>query len=177
MSNYENGPEEIERIPRMPDAVLECIISRSLFRNHANRYEGEDRDRLHGLMHDTAEEVLARVSLAAPSVASAANCDELPLPTPCNTVFYPNGTAYLAKKVPGPKAYFDSDQIRAHARAAVLAEREACAKLCAEISEDRYSLYKGRTPYLGNEEGRADTAVAGQSSGADLCEEAIRARN
>jgi hypothetical protein len=83
MRNYKNGPEEINRIPRMPDAVLECIINNSLFREHANRYEGEERDRLFGLMHDTAEELLARVSLAAPSVANAAPAGELPpLPEP-----------------------------------------------------------------------------------------------
>lgn len=173
MSNYENGPEEIKRIPRMPDAVLECIISRSLFRDHANRYEGEDRDRLHGLMHDTAEEVLARVSLAAPSVASDAPADTALL----SDDFWELVSNCSGTKDLGKNASLLQEWVKAYALAAVLAERAACAKLCAEISEDRYSLYKGRTPYLGNEEGRADTAVAGQSSGADLCEEAIRARN
>ncbi len=42
-------------------------------------------------------------------------------------------------------------------------------KLCEEYSNDRYSLYKGRQPYKGNEEGRADNYVEGQSAGADYC--------
>lgn len=42
-------------------------------------------------------------------------------------------------------------------------------KLCEDYSNDRYSLYKGRQPYKGNEEGRADNYVEGQSAGADYC--------
>lgn len=42
-------------------------------------------------------------------------------------------------------------------------------KLCEDYSNDRYSLYKGRQPYKGNEEGRADNYVEGQSAGAEYC--------
>lgn len=42
-------------------------------------------------------------------------------------------------------------------------------KLCEDYSNDRYNLYKGRQPYKGNEEGRADNYVEGQSAGADYC--------
>lgn len=46
--------------------------------------------------------------------------------------------------------------------------REAI-KLCEDYSNDRYNLYKGRQPYKGNEEGRADNYVEGQSAGAEYC--------
>jgi hypothetical protein len=55
-------------------------------------------------------------------------------------------------------------------------EREACEKACAAIAVDRWSLYKGRPPYTGKEDGRADTFVQGESSGASDCVESIRAR-
>lgn len=42
-------------------------------------------------------------------------------------------------------------------------------KLCEDYSNDRYNLYKGRSPYKGNEEGRADNYVEGQSDGAGYC--------
>lgn len=42
-------------------------------------------------------------------------------------------------------------------------------KLCGDYSNDRYNLYKGRSPYKGNEEGRADNYVEGQSTGAEHC--------
>lgn len=42
-------------------------------------------------------------------------------------------------------------------------------KLCEDYSNDRYNLYKGRQPYKGNEEGRADNYVEGQSTGAEYC--------
>lgn len=42
-------------------------------------------------------------------------------------------------------------------------------KLCEDYSNDRYNLYKGRSPYKGNEEGRADNYVEGQSAGAEHC--------
>lgn len=42
-------------------------------------------------------------------------------------------------------------------------------KLCEDYSNDRYNLYKGRSPYKGNEEGRADNYVEGQSAGAECC--------
>ena len=41
--------------------------------------------------------------------------------------------------------------------------------LCEDYSNDRYNLYKGRSPYKGNEEGRADNYVEGQSAGAEHC--------
>ena len=56
-------------------------------------------------------------------------------------------------------------------------EREACAKLCDEISIDMWNLYKGRPPYKGDEEGRASEFTQGRSAGADDCAEAIRKRS
>ena len=56
------------------------------------------------------------------------------------------------------------------------AEREACAKVCEEIENDQWALYKGRPPYKGDEDGRADTHVHGVSDGAGMCAAAIRAR-
>jgi hypothetical protein len=58
----------------------------------------------------------------------------------------------------------------------VAAERETCAKVCDDIGEDLWSLYKGRAPYTGKEEGRADMHVQGKSDGADECASAIRNR-
>jgi len=60
-NTYNNGPEGMPRVKRMTDSVLGCLIDGSRFRYLANRYEGEDLDRLHALMHDVAEEALARV--------------------------------------------------------------------------------------------------------------------
>lgn len=57
------------------------------------------------------------------------------------------------------------------------AEREACAKLCDEIEDDHWNLYKGRPPYKGNEPGRADPHEQGVSMGAGKCATAIRARS
>lgn len=56
------------------------------------------------------------------------------------------------------------------------AEREECAKVCDAISTDKWALYKGHKPYTGQEPGRAADFTQGQSDGADLCEQAIRAR-
>ena len=53
-------------------------------------------------------------------------------------------------------------------------ERESCAKLCDEIAIDMWNLYKGRTPYKGDEEGRASDFTQGRSVGAFDCAEAIR---
>jgi len=50
---------------------------------------------------------------------------------------------------------------------------EEARQACARISEDKWSLYKGRAPYTGKEPGRADPDTQGQSDGADLCEQAI----
>ena len=58
--------------------------------------------------------------------------------------------------------------------AAVAAERERCAKVCAAIAEDKWALYKGRPPYTEREQGRASDFVQGQSDGADQCADAIR---
>lgn len=58
--HYESGPEGMPRVKRMTDSTLDWVIRDSLF-NVLDSYHGEDRDRLHALMHDTAEEVLARV--------------------------------------------------------------------------------------------------------------------
>jgi len=52
---------------------------------------------------------------------------------------------------------------------------EEAAIACEKISEDRWSLYKGRAPYTGQESGRADPYVEGESTGADKCSDAIRA--
>jgi hypothetical protein len=52
---------------------------------------------------------------------------------------------------------------------------EEAAIACDKISEDRWSLYKGRVPYTGQESGRADPYVEGESTGADKCSDAIRA--
>ncbi len=62
-THYENGPEGMPRVERMPHAVLECLIENSLFKYiaHCHAEDSEDRDRLHALMRDVAEEVLARV--------------------------------------------------------------------------------------------------------------------
>ena len=56
------------------------------------------------------------------------------------------------------------------------AEREQCAKVCEEIEQDRWNLYKGRPPYTGSESGRADPHEQGVSMGAGECAAAIRAR-
>lgn len=55
-------------------------------------------------------------------------------------------------------------------------EREACAKVCEEIEQDHWNLYKGRPPYTGSESGRADPHEQGVSMGAGECAAAIRAR-
>ena len=79
---YEYGPEGMPRVKRMPDAVLDCIIDHSLFRYLGGALEGEDRDRLHGLMHDTANEALARIDgwPAAAPVVGEVELPALPLP-------------------------------------------------------------------------------------------------
>jgi hypothetical protein len=56
-------------------------------------------------------------------------------------------------------------------------EREQCALVCEGIENDQWALYKGRPPYKGNEDGRADTHVHGVSDGAGMCAAAIRARS
>lgn len=56
------------------------------------------------------------------------------------------------------------------------AERDECAKVCEVIAVDRWALYKGHKPYTGQELDRASDFTQGQSDGAELCEQAIRAR-
>lgn len=53
-------------------------------------------------------------------------------------------------------------------------ERERCAKVCQQIAADRRALYKGRTPYTGSEDGRADPHTDGESDGTEMCADAIR---
>jgi hypothetical protein len=55
-------------------------------------------------------------------------------------------------------------------------EREACAKLCEDYAKDKWNLYKGRSPYTGEEDEYADPHVEGESCGAIDCAEAIRGR-
>jgi hypothetical protein len=55
-------------------------------------------------------------------------------------------------------------------RAAVI---EMCAKKCDDYANTMWSLYKGRLPFQGNEEGRADPDVQGRSDGASNCADAI----
>ena len=50
------------------------------------------------------------------------------------------------------------------------------AKICDEYGAGRYQLFKGRPPYNGTEEGRADTYIAGQSDGAEDCATLIRSQ-
>ena len=59
-------------------------------------------------------------------------------------------------------------------QSATAAERERCAKVCDDIAEDKWALYKGRKPYTGKEPGCASDVVLGQSDGADQCADAIR---
>jgi hypothetical protein len=60
-------------------------------------------------------------------------------------------------------------------QAATAAALERAAVACEVIENDRWALYKGRPPYTGAEPGRADNYVQGESGGAGLCAEAIRA--
>ena len=52
---------------------------------------------------------------------------------------------------------------------------ERAAEVCEAIENERWALYKGRQPYTGTEQGRADNYVQGESDGAGLCVTAIRA--
>ncbi|PRF54654.1 hypothetical protein C6Q15_28225 [Burkholderia multivorans] len=81
------------------------------------------------------------------------------------------------------RAVFSARQVRTIVREAVAARRttpdreeiiEECAKVCEEYAADQWSLYKGRAPYTGSEQGRADPDVQGRSDGADVCAERIR---
>lgn len=59
-------------------------------------------------------------------------------------------------------------------RAAAI-EREACAKVCAEIQDSRWAEYKGRAPFTKNNPNRGNTYTEGASDGASDCIFAIRA--
>lgn len=52
---------------------------------------------------------------------------------------------------------------------------EEAAKVCDDLGFDRWNLYKGRAPYTGREDGRANSYVEGESDGAGKCSVAIRA--
>jgi hypothetical protein len=102
----------------------------------------------------------------------------------CKTVGFPlmvfEGVPYVSPELERLVALVRADERdkwmeRAHTM--ILGEREACAKVCDDIGEDLWSLYKGRAPYTGKEEGRADMHVQGKSDGADECAAAIRARS
>lgn len=54
-------------------------------------------------------------------------------------------------------------------------ERERCAKVCDDISADLWAQYKGRPPHEPMNPNRANPHVQGQSDGASMCAEAIRA--
>jgi hypothetical protein len=56
--------------------------------------------------------------------------------------------------------------MRDYATAAVLAEREACAKACEEIEDSAWALWRSA----------ADPIEQGRSIGAQHCADAIRAR-
>ena len=52
---------------------------------------------------------------------------------------------------------------------------EEAAVVCEKYATDKWSLYKGRPPYNGTEQGRADPDTQGHSDGANACADAIRA--
>ena len=60
-------------------------------------------------------------------------------------------------------------------QAATNAAIDRAEKVCEAIENERWALYKGRPPYTGTEQGRADNYVQGESDGAGLCANAIRA--
>ena len=65
--------------------------------------------------------------------------------------------------------YFNKQQETQTANKHTIDILKEAIKLCEDYSNDRYNLYKGRSPYKGNEEGRADNYVEGQSAGAEYC--------
>jgi hypothetical protein len=68
------------------------------------------------------------------------------------------------------------DRVEAVVRKAEKAEREACAKACEDYSADRWAAYKGQPPYEPMNSYRGNPHAQGQSSGAEDCADAIRAR-
>ena len=143
MSNYKNGPEGMPRVPHMPDAVLDCLIRDSLFKYLANAYEGENLDRLYGLMHDVAEEALARVSLpAAPAPTEQAELP--PLPTSFQQLVRLDGSMCDA---------FTQNQMCAYAREAIArivgADHEGSrliTRLMTEVGDLRAALAARQAP-------------------------------
>ena len=66
-------------------------------------------------------------------------------------------------------------ECREEKRKAIRAEAlEEAAKVCDNIENDHWNLYKGRPPYTGAESGRADPHEQGVSMGAGECAAAIR---
>jgi hypothetical protein len=70
---------------------------------------------------------------------------------------------------------FINARVRDYGRAEYLRGLEQAAKVCDDYAVDKWNLYKGRPPYTGKEDGRADPHIQGESCGADDCVEAIRA--
>ena len=60
--------------------------------------------------------------------------------------------------------------------AVVLAEREACAKVCDEIAISNWDAYKGRIEPVDRDK-LYNPHIEGMSDGADECAAAIRARS
>ena len=83
------------------------------------------------------------------------------LPPPGGTMTVTLG---IDRKVKVPM--WDEDAMRAYAAAAVRAEREACAKVCEEIEDQAYGLWRER----------AEQLHLGREAGAEQCAAAIRAR-
>jgi hypothetical protein len=74
-----------------------------------------------------------------------------------------------------PQLFTVLEFARAIEQASRRAAIEECAGVCDDIEIDRWNLYKGRTPYTGSEDGRANPHVEGMSDGAGNCATAIRA--
>lgn len=85
-----------------------------------------------------------------------------------------NGLSWATKRLL-KIAYEHGNRLERESGEAVDEAYERAAKVCDDISVDRFRLYKGRPPYTGSEPGRADPSVQGQSDGADDCADAIRA--
>ena len=69
----------------------------------------------------------------------------------------------------------ERDRLIAFARAIRLAVLEESMQICDDFAIDKWNLYKGRPPYNGTEDGRANSYVEGESDGAEGCATAIRA--
>lgn len=69
------------------------------------------------------------------------------------------------------------DRLANHAWEGWQAATERAAEVCDEYAGSRWALYKGRPPFDGSEEGRADPHVQGESCGAEDCADLIREGN